>query len=241
MDIFDDLPDDSEVTIDENKDYLTELVGEGKKFKSPAELAKGKYHSDMTIEVLKKKLDDLNKELNTRVSLEQFLDKQKNPDTVTPPVVPPVDNQGVLDDSTLEERLLKILEAREAQKTTESNSQKVSRVLQEQFGDQAQVLINNKAKELGMSTQALKELASKTPTAFFRLVGVDESAQRTPAGVVAPRQATNSFGNQGTVVKNQAYYEKMKRDDPKQYFKPSTTSEMMRSMAECQAKGIPWN
>ncbi len=241
MDIFDDLPDDSDVTIDESKDYLTELVGEGKKFKSVEELAKGKAYADSAIDVLKRKLDDLNKELNTRVSLEQFLDKQKNPAVVTPPVVPPVEQNAGLDDSTLEERLLKILETREAQKTTESNAQRVQRVLVEQFGDQAQHLINNKAKELGMSTQALKELASKTPTAFFRLVGVDESAQRTPAGVPAPRQNTNSFGNQGQVVKNEAYYLKMKRDDPKTYFKPSTTSEMMRSMAECQAKGIPWN
>lgn len=240
MDIFDDLPDDDTVTIDESKDYLTELVGEGKKFKTPAELAKGKAHADLAIEVLKRKLDDLNKELNTRTSLEQFMDKMNTKETPPSSVVPPVDNQNTLDDSMLEERLLKLLEAREAQKTTESNTQKVSRVLQEQFGDQAQVLINNKAKELGMSTQALKELASKTPAAFFRLVGVDESAQRSPQGTVTPRSNLNSLSNNTGTVKNAAYYERMKRDDPKTYFNPKTTSEMMRSMADCQSKGIPW-
>ena len=45
--------------IDESKDYLSELVGEDKKFKTPAELAKGKWHADQTIELMKKRMDDL--------------------------------------------------------------------------------------------------------------------------------------------------------------------------------------
>jgi hypothetical protein len=75
--IFDVQPDATIQTVDENVDYVTELVGEGKKFKDISGLARGKAEADLTIEVLKKKLDDLNKELTTRASLETFLDQMK--------------------------------------------------------------------------------------------------------------------------------------------------------------------
>lgn len=241
MDIFDAIPEDDTVTIDESKDYVAELVGEGKKFKDYAALAKGKYQADMTIEVLKKKADELKAELNTRTSLESFLDKMR--DGKEPPVVtqvPPDLKPDQLDDEALEARLNAILAQREARQKQETNADRVKRVLTEQLGDQVQLTLNHRSKELGVSLDELKRIASSSPAAFFKLVGVEET-QGTPQYPSAPRTSVNSLGTPtNTGVKNKAYYDAMKKTNPKAYFEPKITSEMMRSMAECNARGIPW-
>jgi hypothetical protein len=241
LDIFDAIPEDDTVTIDESKDYVAELVGEGKKFKDTSALAKGKYQADMTIEVLKKKLDDLNKELNTRTTLESFLDKMK--DGKEPPVVtqvPPDLKPDQLDDEALEARLNAILAQREAKQKQETNADRVKRVLTEQLGDQVQLTLNHRSKELGVSLDELKRIASSSPTAFFKLVGVEET-QGTPQYPSQARTSVNSLSTPtNTGVKNKAYYDKMKQTNPKAYFEPKITSEMMRSMVECNARGIPW-
>ncbi len=239
-DIFAELASDEIVTIDDSKDYLSELVGEGKKFKDPQSLAKGKAESDAYIALLLKQKDELVKELNTRTSLDGFLDKMKSQREAPAVVDTPVTEVAQLDDATLEQKLADLLSKREAQKTSETNAERVKRVLLDQFGDKAQVLINNKARELGMSTQDLKSLATRSPSAFFTLVGVQENQERQAAGSPVARPSVNSFATPVSQVKNRAFYEKMKRDDPKKYFAPATTSEMMRSMAECRDKGIPW-
>lgn len=236
-----DVSDDLEVTIDENKDYVAELVGEGKKFKSVEDLAKGKYHSDVTITTLKQQLDELKQELNTRTSLQAFLDQmkaEKGGQVETPPnPVQPNGQQGnELDDSSLEAKLAAILEKQQAAKKAESNVDRVTRVMREQFGDQAGQVINHKAKELGMTPKRLQELAQEAPDAFFRLTGVSE----TPGSVTpsVPTSVVNNFGGtvQNVGIKNHKYFENLKRTNPKAYFDPKTTTEMINSRARLGQK-----
>lgn len=239
--IFDVQSDELEVTIDEDKDYVSELVGEGKKFKSIEDLAKGKYHSDVTIQTMKQQLDELKKELGTRTSLEAFLDQmkaEKGGQVETPPPSTPQGGQqgNELDDSSLEAKLAELLEKKEAAKKAESNIDRVTRVMREQFGDQAGQVINHKAKELGMTPKRLQELAQEAPDAFFRLTGVSEAPQGSSPSV--PVSAINSFG--GTVknvgIKNHAYFENLKRTNPKAYFDQKTTTEMIQARARLGSK-----
>lgn len=240
MNIFEESQE-PEVTIDQDVDYLDTLVGENKKFKSVNDLAKGKAEADRYIELLKLKLDEANKELNTRTSLDSFLDKMKNPGNVEPQVVAqPSEHKGPLDDSEIEARILKALEARESQRAQETNVEKVTRVMQEQFGDNARLVINKKSKELGISANELQAMAAKSPSAFFTLVGVSEVPNPGLAPVV-PKNGLNSAATNGVSgIKNKAFYDKLKLTDPKKYFDPKTTVDMMRDMAECRKRGYAW-
>lgn len=242
-DIFEVVPDDDIVTIPEDVDYYTELVGEGKKFKTERDLARGKAEADTYIELLKRKNDELLKELNTRTSLDAFLDKMKNKEGETvPEVVTPQggENKAALDDSEIEQRILKALEQREAAKAQETNIEKVTRVMSEQFGDQANLVIAKRSKELGMPATELKAMAARSPSAFFTLVGVSE----TPAPGLAPAVPRSGVNNTGSStpagVKNKAYFDKLKVQDPKKYFDPKTTTEMMKAMADCRKLGVAW-
>jgi hypothetical protein len=49
----------SQPTLDENKNYYEELVGEGKKFKDEKELAKGKWIADEYVKTLERSLDEM--------------------------------------------------------------------------------------------------------------------------------------------------------------------------------------
>lgn len=230
-----DLFSEVEVTnSDSDVNHLEALVGDGKKFKSVEDLAKGKAEADRYIENLTSKLDELKKDLEQRQSMAEYLDQirgQAKPDPVShqvdPNQVPPAANS-----SDLEKTLEELLARREQQKAHESNMDRVKRVLNENFQDQANIAINHKAQQLGMSVKKLQELAADAPSAFFNLMGIQEDTSRTPSGIPAPRTSVNSTGNQPAgQVRNAAYYEKMKQTNPKQYFDPKTTVQQMRDRA----------
>lgn len=240
MSIFEN--NDDEVTLSDDVDYYAELVGEGKKFNDQKALAKGKAESDRYIELLKAQLAEANKELNTRTSLDSFLDQMKQPkvpDPVTPPPALPVSDKGALDEAQLEERLLQILAKREAAKLSETNTERVKRVLAEQLGSNQSTFIKQKSSELQMTAQELEAFAVKSPSAFFRLVGIQEDRQPNGNPSV-PRSGLNPSTTSTGPVKNKAYFERLKQTDPKAYRDPKTTGEMMRAMADCQKRGIAW-
>lgn len=231
MDNIFDLDDDI-VTIPEDVDYVDQLVGEGKKFKDIAALAKGKAESDAYIERMKKQLEEATKELSTRMTLEKFLEanKGRSEDNTGNQSKPDGDEQRSLDEATLLSKMEELLARRETQKTQESNLERTTRVLTEQFGDRYAQVVNHKAKELGMSGQELTALAAKSPVAFFQLIGVSEG-ERSSSIPVVPRNQVNSSGQPGlNSVRDAKYYERMKTTDPKRYFAPETTSEMIRDL-----------
>lgn len=228
-----DLPTDTDVTIDQTVDYLDQLVGEGKKFKSPAELAKGKAESDRYIELQKSEVARLKQELAARESVEALITKMKSvSQTPTEPNISstPGADQNVLDDSSLEARLLSILEKRDATRLTETNVQKVTRILDEQFGADVPIVLTHKAKELGMTGKQLQQIAETSPEAFLKLI--DANVPHTPMAGAAPRSDVNTTANQTSGLRNAAFYEKMKRENPKQYFDSKTTVQQLKDARE---------
>jgi len=215
--------------VDQNVDYLQELVGDGKKFKTPAELAKGKAEADRYIAHLTSRMDELRDELKTSKNMEQILTEIRSTKTVPnsePPVVTP-DGQKVPEESDLETRLEKIIAEREAKKNAESNMTRVQQQLTEAYGDQANLVINQKARELNMTVTDLKSLAVRSPEAFSKLVGIE--APKTPDSFVAPRSTVNSSGQiSHSSVRNKSFYDKMKQSDPIRYHSQQTTVDMIR-------------
>lgn len=244
MTIFDETPTDS-VTIEEGKDYVAELVGDDKKFKDVQGLARGKLEADNYIKELTSRMDELRKELDSRTSLDVFLQEMKGmkekaqPQPGQPEVVTPDDQKVTqLDDSTLEEKLNQILERRMAQEKSETNLDHVQRVLKDQLGDQAKQVINNKARDLGMSVKDLEGLATRSPSAFFTLLGVSQERQSTPG--VPPARSSVNLGQAPSGVKNKAYFDNLKRTNPQAYWNPQTTVEMIKARRDCESRRIPW-
>lgn len=242
-DIFTEVPK-SEVTIDPNKNYLEDLVGEGKKFKTPEELAKGKIHADTYISQLQKRLDDAERELKTRMTLEQFMDKMATPQSreqTEQPVIRPDTGNTSPDAQSIETLLEQALARREAVKAQETNQARVTRVLQEQFGPDATRAVNHTADNLGMSVKDLQALAMNNPAAFFRLMGVDESSARQTFTPQVPQTQVNQQFNQparDASAHGRRFYDELKRKDPVKYASQETTVAMYKDMMRLGKEGF---
>lgn len=234
--LFQEINESETVTIDQNADYLAELVGEGKKFKTAHDLARGKAEADRYIELLKKQNEELKKEVNTRTSLDSFktaLEELRKPAEVeSQPLSTPDSQAPKFDESSIEAIVETLLQKKEIQRAQETNAQKVSRVLEENFGSNAQAILNQKAREVGMSLSDLKEISLRSPQAFFRLVGAQEGAQRPERTGAVPSSSVNlDSPSQISPVRGRSYYERMKREQPTLYNDPKTTSAMIQDMA----------
>lgn len=205
------------------------LVGEGKKFKDNEALAKSKYESDAFIKKLQSELEEMRGELGRKQSLEeiktQILEgiRQKEPTPNQPPQEP---EKKELDPSKIEDLVKDFYTRTETEKKIKSNRDKVTETLVEKFGDDAQVELNRKARELSVSLSYLQKIADESPAAFFRLIGVDTQAQQRPSAP-APR-GTSSVQPQDSSVRNKAYYDKLKAQNPKEYFSSKVQNEMYK-------------
>lgn len=228
-DIF--TPSDTDQAVPENA--LEALVGEGKKFKDLESLAKGKVQSDNYIKQLERELAEIREANQKAMTLEEvktaILSQIKPPQTeiVTPPAQPEQQPVAPVNDSDLEAKIAELMAKKEAEAKSTSNRMKVQETLKERFGPDAQMILNQKAKELGVTLDYLAGIANNSPTAFFKLVGLDSTS--TPPTPGAPR-STESISPQANSRK--AYWDNMKKNNPNEYFSKANTmlrhKEMMR-------------
>lgn len=159
----------------EDKDYLPELVGEGKKYADPAALAKAKVHADLHISRLEKELAEARTTMTAQTKLEDLV---KQLQQVKPPTTlenTSTEERGITEsDVDIEKTVEQIVSRREAQNQAQSNLQKVRQALREALGTNYSQHLASESERLGMSTDEMNALAMRSPAAFLRLVGVDQ-------------------------------------------------------------------
>lgn len=227
------------VTPDPTKQYFEELVGDGKKFKSPEDLARAKLESDRFIEQLKGEMAGLRQDLSTRLTLEQMMDKIAA--TPKAPNPEPVNNQSPSNGEggvklTTEEDIARIVEQRlsEAEKlrNQEANLNQVRQLLSEKYGPDFATHLKQAATNLGVGEDFLNNLAKEQPKAFLRLVEAEAPKQQSPAasGLFTPPKGQNTPVN-GTGFspsgdRKQSYYDSIKQKDPATYWSASVQNQL---------------
>lgn len=225
--------------LDQSKNYLAELVGEGKKFKTNEELARGKAEADLYIQTVNKRADQLRddylqlrEQLNARDSeetaqakFEELLARYEV--NRTPPQLPvetperkptPFDPSKL--DSLIEEKLLKT----EANRKAQTNFTEVQKKLKEQLGSNYQSILQDKMNELDLTTEDINALARKSPTAFFNTLQLN---QQTENILGAPRSNQRSGFNPKTPERRTwSYYENLRKANPKIYYDPKIANQM---------------
>src|SRR5262245_42940262 len=130
-----------EDNFDENKDYLEELVGDGKKFKDLAALAKGKAHSDHYITQKERQYDalyadylELKKQSETTAKLQELIDRFENtPKEDTNTSSGNLENQ--FDPSEIDSLLERKLSEAKVRERREANRKEVESKLIERYGN----------------------------------------------------------------------------------------------------------
>lgn len=228
-----DLFNDSDDTdIDPNKDYFSDLVGDGKKYKDNAAAGRALVEKDAFIERLKAEAHGLRQELNTRLKLEEVIDRisstSKSPTSEQPPREP--DNGQPASQLTPEDvqKLVTQTLTDDAKKAKrDRNLAVVEEKLQEAFGPTFRRTVKAQAAKLGLGEEFLKNLAAEQPTAFLKLMEVEGREHSSVSAPPAPSVNSAALGfrpSQG--IKRKSYYDGIKKQDPRRYWSPSVQNEM---------------
>lgn len=226
MDLFTQTTGDTppEATGDETNQasFFDQLVqAKGEQWRDPNVIAKGKMEADVFIGTLQAELAALKETAAKDDYARQLLTELKGtqagaPVSPDPEVIPdskPTENT-TLGVTEIQSLVQEALSQAKLSDTAGTNTSVVEAKMVEVYGTEAKVTLVKKATELNMSLDDLAGIAAKSPEAFFQLVGVK---RETTAGLATPNTVNTSTGFTGSGVKNRAYFDTLRRADPKAY------------------------
>jgi hypothetical protein len=220
---------EDQISIDENKNYLEELVGDGRKFKSPEELARGKYLADMHIVTLERKADQLREdyiklreEHMARTKIEDLLNQRlSQPDNTSIPDRP----SQTWDPAKIESLVSTKMQEFETQKKQSENFNLVKNKLRERYGDNYQPYLNQQMTQLGLDADSLNNMARTQPNILVKALNLDISAPSYDNNLPRSSVRTDQFAPK-VEKRTWSYYENIRKTDPTRYYSPKITTQM---------------
>lgn len=232
-------PNSTPQTKEDLKDYYQELVGENKKFKTNEDLAKAKWKSDEYIRDLEKQKDELRtdmlrfrEEAMAKANLQELIDRydqaRQNSQEQPPQRTEDTQRQPTFDPKAIEEMVTQKLQEVEATRTAKQNLDSVKAKLTEEFGANYQATLQNQINTLGLTPAFVDDLASRSPSALYKLLGIG-AQQQTKDNFLSPPQSvqrTDSFSPSGSNKRTWKFYQEMKRSNPTLYYDPKTSVQI---------------
>jgi hypothetical protein len=204
------------------------------KDKPAEELLKAKVDSDLYIKTLEAQKDELRRdylaqreELLAKAKFEEYIDQIKGTpkDNGTPPVVPNVNDSPKFDPDEFKKLAADTYKEFEVRKQEADNYKKVETKLKERYGDNYASALKDQGESLGLSGDEINNLAKKSPEAFFRMFGLNQSQdlfQAPPRGNLR----NDNFSPRGAPTRDWNYYQEMKKTNPKLYLDPKIQVQM---------------
>lgn len=215
------------------------LVGEGKKFSDSEALAKAKQESDAFIEHLKTEAAELREALNVQLDTRDVLERARTPKTVeTPPVTTPTPAPTTSNED-LATRIKEALASQSREAQAKANANEVRQKLLDVFGDQtkAEEVMTRRAAELGVSLGFLQEVAVTSPKAFYAQLGLDGTSKSSVPSPSRSDVTPTAFTGGGPKTGTYAWYEALRKSDPKAYFDQKTQVQMHKDAMAAESRG----
>ena len=233
-------------TVDPEKNYHEELVGEGKKYKDEQALARSKVEGDHHISQLERELHGIRDELKSRTDMETLVTELKELSTKEVVIV---EDPSTLENKhheepakseqtpeQIEQLVNTLVEKRENTHRLQRNLSEVTDKLSTLWGDKAQKSWVDLREELNMSEQELRDFASTKPEAVLKMAGLVKQE------LVPPDDSLFSHGNVQlrsleqpiSGVKDQKYYDEIRRRDPDKYHSKELQVEMHKEAQKQQ-------
>jgi chaperonin cofactor prefoldin len=207
-------------------EYLTELVGEGKKFKDLESLARGKHESDVYIKTLERQMDQLKEdytevrnELQARARFEELADRVKAKQT-EPHVKQPESRKPEITEDQIETIVSKKLQETETLRKQKENLEMVRARLAE-YGDG----LENKLKEVGLTGESAAQIAKSNPDLVLKALGVDKPKDQ---GFTPPPKNTTGFTPQPEQKRTWSYYQDLYKANPSLKYDRNTNVQMQK-------------
>jgi hypothetical protein len=204
----------------QTSDIVSALVGEGKKYKTFDDLAKGYINADGFIEQLKAENRDLKEKVTAAKTVDDVLQRLNQQQTTQESDPSPAPTKGV-DVSELSKLVEATVTGLETQKQRRSNMLKADAKMKEVFGEKA----GEKFAEFASTPELQKvytELASVDPDKFISLfVGdVPKNTGVGSGGTVNTTVNYSSANPSGRVQQfgTKEYFDNIRRTNPKSYY-----------------------
>ncbi len=206
----------------DDRNPLQELVGEGKKFATVEELARGKEEADKFIDQLKEELKmtreqmvELEEKASKRETVSDLVDAVRNANQHEDDSGR---NQSISEDK-LQEMVNSILDGRHEKQTRLANYQQANQAVLDKFNgdvEAARAYTAERAKQLGITTDKLKALGEESPSAFKQLMEVSHrTGSQSVSGIEGAKKDGPSYSNRPEVIDGhhtKAYYDRLKND-----------------------------
>lgn len=227
--------------VDETKDYASELIGEGKKYKDMSSAARALIEKDMFIERLKAEAAEARAALSGEKKMDEFFEKlksiQQTTGTASTQVTTPGEtatNQQTTNNNNPKaltaEEVQELLEKRDREKQETANLTLAVAKVKEAYGANYTAVMRQKAEDLGMSPEYLTNLAKSQPKAFLKLVEADSVQSGRP---VTPTSTVNTAAMAGkkTGERNNEYYRALRKQiGDAEFFKPKVQNQLHSDM-----------
>jgi hypothetical protein len=222
--------------VDQNKDYLNELVGDNKKFKDVQALARGKAESDAYINSLTMRMDELRtdylslrEEVNKRATVEELIDRMKQPASRDEPETKATEPQQYKPDPRDIENLVDSkLTQRERERLEKQNMDIVRSKVRERYGNDYVTKFTQHLDDLGLEVSDIDYIARHSPKAALRTLGLDQPDFR-PDSLGAPRSQV-TFRPNPPEKRTWSWYQKLKQTSPEEYRSAKTNVQMHNDM-----------
>lgn len=232
--------------LSQPEDYWEELTGPGKKFDRTKyadekalyqAIARGKYEADATVDSRNRENEQLRKDYlqldaeykagpKLQEMIDQMLQKRLDNDRTKDQQVndkPELDLTKV--DAIFDDKFNK----REQLRRENENWRTVENKLKERWGSNYPNILRQQVEELGETPEFVNNLAKRNPQLFLRTFGLDrEPVKETFEAPLPNRMRNDSFAPQGGVKRTWTYYQKLKKDNPRQYLHPKTQDQMQK-------------
>lgn len=216
------------------------------KDKPREELEAAKAESDLYIETMKLRFDDLSKDYlalkeqsNTGAQLKELLDRLDNTKNVdvtlntqqesVQPGIKPEDIEKLVNDK---------LTAHQQQQRQNENMSKMQAKLRETFGDNYQASYKQRLDNLGLTAEFADDLAKNHPAVFIKTFGLEQQQPQNTMNL--PRNIQRPSFQPNAPKRDYNYYQELKKSNPRLYLDPKIAVQMHNDMMELgSAFGLP--
>lgn len=220
---------------------VDQLVGEGKKFKTVEALAAAKSESDRFIDELKGELATLREDFSKRsASLDQLdelrteIQRLKQLQQTTNATPRDTNTTPSLTDERIQAIVAETITANERKATVTQNIQEAVDTAVKAYGttEAATKAVQDKAQELRVTTEYLQNIAATSPSAFFKVMGLDGAPGKSDTNII-PKGSINTevIPTTGGLLKpgTKAYFDNIRKTNKEKYFSPAITAQIMKA------------
>ena len=222
----------AETTTQSN--FVEQLVGEGKKFATVEDLAKGKAEGDRYIDQLKVELEQAKTKAQEVDALNQKVDEllKSIPTQTTTTSSSTVENttsQNTVSEDDIQALVKATLEKQESDQRATKNIDLVSTKLRETYGDKAGEVVEQRARELGMTVAQVEEMAKNAPAAALELFsGGAKTTETNPLNQLNTKQNSAATPTTSGNERGWSHYRELRKSG--QLYKPQVWSQMMQDI-----------